>query len=163
MKMTIKVEGEDLLNMVTIFTTPSCASCRKAKKWLEQFEIQYEEVNIFNTKLTKADIIRILDKTENGFDDIISTRSKIITESKIDINEMKMHELLNFIIENPSILRRPIIIDDKRLQVGYNDDEIRTFLPRKIRQLVCDGDICSQNNKSCDYLEALKEAIKMNI
>ncbi|PXA61306.1 ArsC/Spx/MgsR family protein, partial [Staphylococcus pseudintermedius] len=27
-------------------------------------------------------------------------------------------------------LRRPIILDNKRLQVGYNEDEIRRFLPR---------------------------------
>ncbi len=150
--------------MVTIFTTPSCASCRKAKKWLEEFEIKYEEVNIFNTKLTKADIIRILDRTENGFDDIISTRSKVFTENNLDIDNMKMHELLDLIIANPSILRRPIIVDEKRLQVGYNDEEIRTFLPRSIREkLMCDGEICRKENKSCDYLEALKESLKLNV
>ena len=33
------------------------------------------------------------------------------------------------------MLRRPIIIDHKRLQVGYNEDEIRRFLPRKVRTL----------------------------
>ena len=31
------------------------------------------------------------------------------------------------------MLRRPIILDEKRLQVGYNEDEIRRFLPRKVR------------------------------
>ncbi|MFE7152668.1 ArsC/Spx/MgsR family protein, partial [Heyndrickxia sporothermodurans] len=31
------------------------------------------------------------------------------------------------------MLRRPIILDEKRLQVGYNEDEIRKFLPRRIR------------------------------
>ena len=150
--------------MVTIFTTPSCASCRKAKKWFEENKLKYQEVNIFNTKLTKADIIRILDKTENGFDDIISTRSKIISENNIDIDSMKTYELLEFIIENPSILRRPIIVDDKRLQIGYNDEEIRTFLPRHIReQLMCDGEICRKQNISCSYLESLKEALKINI
>lgn len=27
------------------------------------------------------------------------------------------------------------MIDDKRLQVGFNEDEIRRFLPRDVRQL----------------------------
>lgn len=150
--------------MVELYVTPSCASCRKAKKWLEEHQIAYQEVNIFNTKLTKADIIRILDKTENGFDDIISTRSKIISQSNLDIDSMKMHELLDFIIENPSILRRPIIVDDRRLQVGYNDEEIRTFLPRELRQqLMCDGGICAEQTKQCDYLESLREALKLEL
>ncbi len=30
---------------------------------------------------------------------------------------------------------RPLVIDDYRLQVGYNEDDIRKFLPRKVRQL----------------------------
>ncbi len=37
--------------------------------------------------------------------------------------------------KDPSLLRRPIIMDDRRLQVGYNEDEIRRFLPRKVRRL----------------------------
>jgi len=37
--------------------------------------------------------------------------------------------------ENPGLLRRPIMIDEKRLQVGFNEDEIRRFLPRDVRQL----------------------------
>ncbi|KZU53431.1 putative arsenate reductase [Lactiplantibacillus plantarum] len=39
------------------------------------------------------------------------------------------------ITHDPSLLRRPIMLDEKRLQVGYNEDEIRRFLPRKIRTL----------------------------
>ncbi|MDV8934952.1 MAG: transcriptional regulator Spx, partial [Carnobacterium sp.] len=33
------------------------------------------------------------------------------------------------------LLRRPIMLDEKRLQVGYNEDEIRRFLPREVRAL----------------------------
>ena len=46
-----------------------------------------------------------------------------------------MKALFKLISKNPGLLRRPIIIDDKRLQVGYNEDEIRCFLPRKVREL----------------------------
>ena len=46
-----------------------------------------------------------------------------------------MKALFKLISKNPGSLRRPIIIDDKRLQVRYNEDEIRRFLPRKVREL----------------------------
>ena len=46
-----------------------------------------------------------------------------------------MKDLFKLISKNPGLLRRPIIIHDKRLQVGYNEDEIRRFLPRKVREL----------------------------
>ena len=41
---------------------------------------------------------------------------------------------VKLIEENPSLLRRPIILDAKRMQIGFNEDEIRAFLPRSYRQ-----------------------------
>ena len=118
---------------IKVYTSPSCASCRKAKKWLSDFGIDFVEKNIFVTKLTRDEIKAILEKTEYGFEDIISTRSKIFKKKKDAIAEMKTNELIDFIEENPSILKRPIIIDDRRLQIGYNDEEIRVFIPKELR------------------------------
>lgn len=42
--------------MITIYTTPSCSSCRKAKKWLDDHRIPYSEKNIFNENITEDDI-----------------------------------------------------------------------------------------------------------
>jgi regulatory protein spx len=71
--------------------------------------------------------------TEDGTDEIISTRSKIFQKLNVNIETMPLQELYDLIQEHPGLLRRPIIIDEKRLQVGYNEDEIRRFLPRKVR------------------------------
>ncbi len=30
--------------------------------------------------------------------------------------------------EYPSLLRRPILIDEKRILIGFNEDEIRSFV-----------------------------------
>ncbi|HCZ24959.1 MAG TPA: transcriptional regulator Spx, partial [Acholeplasmataceae bacterium] len=97
--------------MITIFTTPSCSSCRKAKKWLDDHKISYEEKNLFNQRITEEDIDRMLENAENGFEDIISTRSKIFKEQSLDVEDMKISELKEFIINNPSVLKRPIMID----------------------------------------------------
>ncbi len=139
--------------MIQIYTTPSCSSCRKAKKWLEEHRIEYREKNIFNIKLTRDDIVLMLKNSESGFDDIISTRSKIFQELNLDIEEMSMNELTNFIIENPSVLRRPIIVEDHKMQVGYNEDEIRTFIPKRLREII----MCTtcEKGQDCDYVHAL--------
>ena len=39
------------------------------------------------------------------------------------------------IVQNQKLLRRPLVVDEHRLQVGYNEDDIRKFLTRKVRQL----------------------------
>jgi regulatory protein spx len=119
--------------MVTLYTTPSCASCRKAKAWLEEHQIEYMERNILSNPLTVDEIKSILRLTEEGTSEIISTNSKAFKELNINIESLPLNELYKLIMEHPTMVRRPIILDEKRLQVGYNDDEIRSFLPRKIR------------------------------
>ncbi|MFC4620125.1 transcriptional regulator SpxA [Camelliibacillus cellulosilyticus] len=119
--------------MVTLYTSPSCTSCRKAKAWLEEHNIPFVERNIFSEPLSIEEIKEILRMTEDGTDEIISTRSKAFQELDVQLESMPLQDLYHVIQNNPGLLRRPILIDEKRLQVGYNDDEIRRFLPRKVR------------------------------
>lgn len=121
--------------MVTLYTSPSCTSCRKARAWLEENNIPYAERNIFSEPLTEIEIKNILKMTEEGTEEIISTRSKAFQKLNIDLDELPLNTLFTLIEDNPGLLRRPIILDEKRLQVGYNEDEIRRFLPREVRAL----------------------------
>lgn len=84
--------------------------------------------------LTAAELKTILSLTENGTDDLISTRSKVFQKLNIDVEELSVSELIHLIETYPSLLRRPIILDDKRMQIGFNEDEIRAFLPRNYRK-----------------------------
>lgn len=146
--------------MITIYTTPSCSSCRKAKRWLDEHKVAYEEKNLFNHRISDDDIDLMLEHAENGFDDIISTRSKIFKEQELDVDDMSIRELKDFIIENPSVLKRPIIVDDKRMQVGYNDEEIRIFIPKKLRDLImAEATAAAEEKIEADYiLEVNKKA-----
>lgn len=119
--------------MVKLYTSPSCTSCRKAKAWLEEHEIPFQERNIFSEPLSITELKEILRMTEEGTDEIISKRSKTFQELNINLESMPLQDLFELMSENPGLLRRPILIDEKRLQVGYNEDEIRRFLPRKVR------------------------------
>ncbi|KXT75258.1 Transcriptional regulator SpxA1 [Streptococcus sp. DD10] len=120
--------------MITLFLSPSCTSCRKAKAWLTNHEVPFKEHNIMTSPLTTDELRHILSLTENGTDDIISTRSKVFQKLNIDVEEMPISSLIRLIEEHPSLLRRPIILDKKRMQIGFNEDEIRAFLPRDYRK-----------------------------
>ncbi|HRK76873.1 MAG TPA: transcriptional regulator Spx, partial [Streptococcus parasuis] len=84
--------------------------------------------------LTADELQQILSLTENGTDDLISTRSKVFQKLDIDLDELSVRQLIELIELYPSLLRRPIILDDKRMQIGFNEDEIRAFLPRNYRK-----------------------------
>ncbi|MGX8680995.1 MAG: transcriptional regulator Spx [bacterium] len=116
--------------MLKLYTSPGSISSRKAKSWFKDHEIPYEEKNIFKISLEEKEVREILQRSENGTDDIISKRSKVFKESNLDIESMSLNQLISFIQANPSVLKRPIMMDEKRFQVGYNTEEIRSFIPR---------------------------------
>ena len=127
--------------MIVVYTSPGCASCRKVKQWLKDKDLPFIEKNIFKTLLNDNEIKHLLMRSENGSDDIISKRSKIIQNAKVDVEEMTTDELINFIKKNPSVLKRPIILNEDSFQVGYDEEEIGVFVPPELRKLadsVCD-------------------------
>ncbi|MGD9886796.1 MAG: Spx/MgsR family RNA polymerase-binding regulatory protein [Bacilli bacterium] len=139
--------------MIKIYTSPSCSSCRKVKKYFQQYKIPYTEKNILSTPLYREDIYKMLMNSENGFEDIISTRSNVFKEMNVDLNKMKTNELIDFIVQNPSVLKRPIIVTDYEIQVGYNDDDIELFLPQELRDIECSNCV---PEKDCEYVKAIK-------
>ena len=136
--------------MLKVLVSPSCSSCRKVRKWLDDNKIPYRAIDIFSGQLTRDDVLEAIVKSENGTEDIISTRSKIFQEGNVDLEELSISEFIDFVLKNPSVLKRPIIIDDHRLQVGYNAEEISTFLPlaRRYADESCTRDC--PNWQECD-------------
>ncbi|MBK0084575.1 hypothetical protein IAE51_11810 [Lactococcus sp. S64] len=46
-----------------------------------------------------------------------------------DYEELSTEEFIAYILRRPKILRTPLIFNDKKILVGYNDFEIRQFIP----------------------------------
>lgn len=121
--------------MIILYTSPGCASCRKVRQWLQERDLKFIEKNIFSTILSDKEIKNILMRSENGTEDIISKRSKIMQDSQIELEDLSMNELITFIQRHPSILKRPIIMNERSFLVGYDDEEIDAFLPSELRNI----------------------------
>lgn len=121
--------------MIKIYTVAYSSSCDKAKKWLKEYNLEFEEINLVKDQLSDVEILHLLSLTENGTEEIISKRGKAYQKLNVDLYDLSMNCLIKVIEKNRSLLRRPLIVDNKRLQVGYNEDDIRKFLPRSVRKI----------------------------
>lgn len=121
--------------MIKIYTVSSCTSCKKAKNWLNAHQLSYNEHNLAKESITKEEILRILAKTENGIASIVSSKNRYAKSLNCDLEELSVNQVIEIITQNPRILKSPILIDEKRLQVGYKEDDIRAFLPRAVRNV----------------------------
>lgn len=119
--------------MIHVLTSPSCASCRKVHSGLTHYQIPFVEKDISKVALEIEELKFILSLTENVVDDILSKRSKIYQTLNIDFEQLSLKQTLDLIIEHPYLLRRPISYNQNKLIVGFNEDDIRIFLPNEVR------------------------------
>ena len=61
--------------MLTIYTAPSCTSCKKAKTWLTYHNIPFQERNLIGDPLSAEEISRILEKCDDGVEDTTKKKS----------------------------------------------------------------------------------------
>lgn len=82
---------------VNLLTTPSCTSCRKAKQWLIDHEVDFKERNIFAQPLSTTELKQILMLSERGTEGLISTRSYVYEQYKDKINSLTIGELIKLL------------------------------------------------------------------
>ena len=103
--------------MIVVYTSPGCASCRKVKQWLKDRNLPFTEKNIFKTLLDEEEIRYLLMRCGGVLCSVVP------------------QEVIRFIRENPSVLKRPIILNEKSFQVGYDSEEIGVFIPQELRRI----------------------------
>lgn len=121
--------------MITLYYGTSDISSKRAKRWFEEtgIEVQMKKIK----EMSKEDLSQILFLSEKGFSDILKN-NKISTHTEELLGKfegLSFNEALYFVLEHLELLRLPLIFDMHRLMIGYNDDEIRQFIPQSYRRV----------------------------
>lgn len=120
--------------MIKVYYLSNTNSGRTAMKWLEKHNLQYIDRRVTKKNpIEVREIKKILALAENGFDDLINSRTKKFQSLEIDENECSTEYLIEILIKNPSMIKLPIIIDEKKIVIGFNEREMRCFLSKEYR------------------------------
>lgn len=122
---------------VKIYTLSSSTSSRRAVEFLTENNIEFEEQRMIMSPMTKDQMMEVLEKTYGGLDDILSKRSKdysMLRKKGINFDNISLTRISELIEEYPRLLKAPIILDNNKVNVGYNDEEIRSFIPKDVRK-----------------------------
>lgn len=119
-----------MANELMFYTYPSCTSCRKTKAFLQEQQLDVNERHIFRDAPTVDELLTLLALSEDGVDSLLATRSQAFKQLNVDVDELKLSELLKLMSENPKLLKRPILTDGKEVIVGYDKASIETYARR---------------------------------
>jgi arsenate reductase (glutaredoxin) len=111
----------------TMYGIPNCDTVKKARVWLEQNGVDY----IFHDyKKAGADAVKLgqwID--EHGWETVLNragtTFRKLPEKDKEGLDAAKAIKLM---LEQPSMIKRPVLDTGKRLLVGFKPDEYQATL-----------------------------------
>jgi regulatory protein spx len=121
--------------MIKIYYRMGCGSSRRALAWFQTHKIEVQKQRI--NKLTTEDLVKLLSLSDEGTSGVLkcaSRSSSNVNKMLNHIMELTFNEALEFILEHPIMLQAPLILDENKHLIGYNEDEIRMFLPKKYRR-----------------------------
>ncbi|SFD45950.1 transcriptional regulator Spx [Enterococcus casseliflavus] len=126
--------------MIEVYYAGNTNSGRKTMEWLEKQNLPFIEKKITkNNPFKIEEIMQFLARAENGFDDLINSRAKIFKELEADLNQLSTSDLIDTIVRIPTLVKLPLIVDEKKIVIGYNENELRCFLPAEYRRIQRDS------------------------
>lgn len=112
--------------MATLYGIKNCDTMKKALKWLDESGASYE-FHDYKKQGTPRDIIAEAIK-QCGWENLINRRGT--TWRKLDEavkNTMDENTALDIAIDNPSIIKRPLLSLDGKMTLGFKEDEYARF------------------------------------
>ena len=104
---------------------PKCSTCRKAKKWLEENNIEFEERHIIDDNPTYEELKQWYEKSGLTLNRFFNTSGMKYRELKLKDKrpEMSEDEQLKLLATDGMLVKRPVIVSDDVVLTGFKVKE----------------------------------------
>lgn len=109
---------------LTLYWYPSCSTCRKAKKWLEDHDLTYKLVHLVEETPTEVEIKQLIETSELPARRFFNTSGKVYREQnmKDKIKDASLDEMVVYLASNGMLIKRPIVTDGEKVTVGFKEE-----------------------------------------
>jgi arsenate reductase (glutaredoxin) len=112
--------------MITMWAIPNCDTVKKARRFLEINSIDYEFIDFKKSPPTKA---LIKDWTDYFGELPINKKGMTYRKHKDHYEALSAPDKIDFIIDNTSLIKRPILAQNgKIIAVGFEEEHYRELL-----------------------------------
>ena len=113
--------------MVKMYGIPNCGTIKKARRWLDDNGVAYEFHDYKKQGVPEKNLKSWVKKVcwETVLNKRGTTWRKLDDKTKNSINEASAIKIM---LENPSIIKRPVLESGKRLLVGFDPSEYSQLL-----------------------------------
>ncbi len=119
------MEGEETTVELTYYGYSRCGTCRKAKKWLDDQEIAYNESDIVTSPPSREELEQLWKKSGLELRKFFNTSGKKYRELglKDKVKTATADELLDILATDGMLIKRPLITNGEQVTVGFKEDQ----------------------------------------
>ena len=120
--------------MMIFLCYPKCTTCQKAKKWLDEHNIQYTERHIAEDNPSYDELKEWYEKSGLPLKKFFNTSGLLYKEKQLKdkLPAMNEEEQIKLLSTNGMLVKRPLIIDGDTVLVGFKESEWRENLSVEI-------------------------------
>lgn len=110
---------------LTFYWYPKCGTCRKAKKWLDDHRISYEEIHIVENPPSRAKLEQLYTKSGLDLKKFFNTSGMKYRELglKDKIKTASDEELLDILASDGMLIKRPLLTDGEKVTLGFKEED----------------------------------------
>lgn len=113
---------------ITAYLYNSCTSCRKTDQMLKDSGVAYDRREYFKERFTADELRQLLDRHNLTVADVISTRSTPYKQHDLANRQLSDDEIIDLMVEDPRLLRRPIVISEGEVLIGHNAAKLSALI-----------------------------------
>lgn len=104
---------------------PKCSTCKKAKKWLEENKIQFEDRHIIEETPTAQELEKWIKISKKEIKKWFNTSGLKYKELKLKdkLDSMTEMEKIKLLTSDGMLIKRPLLISDKGIFIGFKEEE----------------------------------------
>jgi Spx/MgsR family transcriptional regulator len=116
---------------IELYVHPTCTSCRNTQTWLDDRQIAYQRRDYFRDRFMLEELAGVLASAGLTPRDVLSKRARAYKELGGD-HDLSDDQLLDLMIEEPTLLRRPLIVSGHDAVIGFDRKELERMLSSDI-------------------------------
>lgn len=112
--------------MLHLIGIPNCDKIRATKKWLDSKEVEFEFIDVKKEPLTLDEIKDLEFKV--GLDVLVNKRGTTYRNLGLKDKNLSKDEMLEVLEQNQSMIKRPVLVYEDGVLVGYDEEAFENFL-----------------------------------
>ncbi|TVR29358.1 MAG: Spx/MgsR family RNA polymerase-binding regulatory protein [Balneolaceae bacterium] len=112
--------------MIQVYGIKNCNKVRDTLNWLKDNKIEHEFFNLKKEPLTREELEEFVHRI--GLDVLINKRGTKWRDLGLKDKDLSDDELFEKLLEHQTMIKRPVLIKDEAILVGYDEDAFEAFV-----------------------------------